>query len=471
MVKKILSIALLLLLLIHFSVAENIKQSNYCGPNSLFIITKYFNANVLKDDIFRFSDVNREFGTTLLSLYEASKNLGLPVVPVKTNLHGLCLMNAPAIAFVDGNHFLVVHDCGWTTVTIEDPPKPKQKIPKKEFEKRWKGEALVFSEKLYKKQVEKIEKSVKPPNGPKIAFNQNTIFFGSVREGEKITNTFTFTNIGSDTLEVSARSTCSCTTALLSKSKIPPGGTGQIKLEFDTKGQSGQVIQGADIRTNDPANPWEKLTLEGTVQVVSVFPNRHWLDEVTKNATVIREVLVIDTGDSTLAVVQVKTPQGVSAKVLRSRKENGSCVVPVSFTIKPGTTPGDFEKKVTIVTNDSSKKTLDVTFAGKVLGDLKALPSMLFFGDVIADFTTTREIILIPTNGLLPKIERAISSSPYISTEVQEIEDGSNYKLVATLNSPKSDMTIRDNIPIYINGEKEPAIEIPVYARVVGTLE
>ena len=62
---------------------------------------------------------------------------------------------------------------------------------------------------------------------------------------------------------------------------------------------------------------------------------------------------------------------------------------------------------------------------------------------------------------------KANSVSQHVSMEIKPIEDSSNFKLVATLHAPGTGTTIRVNITIYINGNDEPALEIPLYARVV----
>lgn len=53
--------------------------------------------------------------------------------------------------------------------------------------------------------------------------------------------------------------------------------------------------------------------------------------------------------------------------------------------------------------------------------------------------------------------------------EVKTIDNGSEVKLVATLQPLKNETTLRDNIPVYINGKSEPAIEISLYTRVVDS--
>ena len=289
-------------------------------------------------------------------------------------------------------------------------------------------------------------------------------------EGDVLSHKFKFANIGTDTLKVSARSTCNCTAAMLSDKNIPPGETGEILLEYDTKGKKGSTTQSVDIRTNNPEKRWVRLTLSATVKAGTiVVPEKLWLDEIAVGEAISRELLVVDQGDKTLIVEKIDVPEGIIAEIMPIREDSTvKYSIPIVLTIKSGTTPGYFEKLVTIHTNDSKKNKIIVPVSGLILSEIKALPPTIFFGEVKPNTMVVREITLSPTNEKRLEIARATSASPYISTEVKTIENGSKFKLVATLQSPGMNTTVRDNIPIYINENDEPTMEIPVYARVVG---
>ena len=164
------------------------------------------------------------------NLYQAALKIGFPAVPINTNISQICKQNHTSIAFVDSNHFLVVHHCKGNNIYIQNPPGPIYPVTKEAFIKRWNGEALVFDKKLKKGMAKQITKATSPTEGPHIHFDTIIHNAGTVPEGEKLSYTFRFSKSGTDTLEVYARSTCSCSAALLSDKKIPPGGTGKIKI-------------------------------------------------------------------------------------------------------------------------------------------------------------------------------------------------------------------------------------------------
>ena len=75
---------------------------------------------------------------------------------------------------------------------------------------------------------------------PEITFEKTTHQFGIIKEGEKVTYNFKFTNTGKgDLLIVSAKPSCGCTVPDFPKGVIKPGEEGFIKIVFDSQGKVG----------------------------------------------------------------------------------------------------------------------------------------------------------------------------------------------------------------------------------------
>lgn len=97
-----------------------------------------------------------------------------------------------------------------------------------------------------------------PPTGPTttIKFAEQEYNFGKIKSGEEAEHEYTFTNTGSEPLVISnAKGSCGCTVPQWPKEPIPPGGTGKIKVVFDSKGKSGPQTKTVTITANtDPPN-------------------------------------------------------------------------------------------------------------------------------------------------------------------------------------------------------------------------
>lgn len=106
------------------------------------------------------------------------------------------------------------------------------------------------------------------PAGPTttVSFDKLEFDYGIVDQGEKVRHTYKFTNTGSEPLIISnAKGSCGCTVPSWPKEPIPPGATGNIDVEFDSKGKKGKQSKRVTITANtDPAQTF--LTIKGEVK-------------------------------------------------------------------------------------------------------------------------------------------------------------------------------------------------------------
>src|SRR5690606_33207217 len=86
---------------------------------------------------------------------------------------------------------------------------------------------------------------------PTMDFTDTVHNFGEIAEGEKAMFDFTFTNNGKTPLIVSnASGSCGCTVADFPKDPIAPGGSGKIKVVFNSGGRPGHQEKSVSVTTN-----------------------------------------------------------------------------------------------------------------------------------------------------------------------------------------------------------------------------
>jgi len=437
-----------------------------CGPKSLLRICEVMKVTSNLQEICELTGYEKYSGTTMLGLFKAAEKLGLPAVPLKINIEELASIKSPSIAFVDGNHFLIVHGFKGNNVVLQNPPAPLFYQSKETFQTRWNGEILVFSEKIKRSLTPQLA-NLSQPGGPKIKFNTTNHDFKTVNEGEKLTYTFSFTNLGTTMLDIDARSTCTCTAALVSGRKIPPGGRGEIKLEFNTTGRSGVTKQSAYVKTNDPANKYVTLTITATIEsCVKVIPEKLWLDTIATGQKVEREIQIVPAQNKNLEIKSVETPEGINATILTKQSNNS---IPVLLTIATGNTFGNFEKKIIIHTNDSRQPDIIVPVNGTVLSDIKASPPAFYFGEISSNTQTTREVIVSSTQQHTLNRISVKSTSKCVSFDVKPVDNGSKYKITAILAPQNTPRMIKENITVSIDDGNNHVIEIPLFALVGKT--
>lgn len=84
-------------------------------------------------------------------------------------------------------------------------------------------------------------------------FESQEYNFGTITAGKKVRHAYKFTNIGQVPLVISqVQPQCGCTAADYTKEPVPPGGQGEIVLEFDSQGREGQQNKLTTVFANVP---------------------------------------------------------------------------------------------------------------------------------------------------------------------------------------------------------------------------
>lgn len=104
-------------------------------------------------------------------------------------------------------------------------------------------------------------------NAPKIEFKNRKFEFGTIKEGEKTSYDFEFTNTGKSDLKIRRiKASCGCTATKPEHDVIKPGQTSKIQTTFNSRGKRGNQRKTITVITNDPTNPQVILQIKGTVQ-------------------------------------------------------------------------------------------------------------------------------------------------------------------------------------------------------------
>lgn len=86
---------------------------------------------------------------------------------------------------------------------------------------------------------------------PVIQFDKTEFDFGKILQGEVVTYTFRFTNTGNAPLIITGvDKSCGCTASDYPREPIQPGGTGNIKITYDSKGHQGFQSKGLVVNAN-----------------------------------------------------------------------------------------------------------------------------------------------------------------------------------------------------------------------------
>jgi hypothetical protein len=98
-----------------------------------------------------------------------------------------------------------------------------------------------------------------------IKWDEMAYNWGKIKQGEKMTHVFKFTNTGKEPLVImDAKGSCGCTVPEKPQAPIEPGKTGEIKVVFDSTGKEGPNTKTITITANTE-QPNMVLTIKGEV--------------------------------------------------------------------------------------------------------------------------------------------------------------------------------------------------------------
>lgn len=102
-------------------------------------------------------------------------------------------------------------------------------------------------------------------SGPQITFEEEEYNFGDIHQGEKAEHVFAFENSGTEPLILSnVNTTCGCTATNWPRDPIAPGGTGEIKVVFNSAGKMGTQTKVVTVFSN-AVNTQAKVRMVGNV--------------------------------------------------------------------------------------------------------------------------------------------------------------------------------------------------------------
>jgi hypothetical protein len=89
------------------------------------------------------------------------------------------------------------------------------------------------------------------PNAPVLTFAETQFDFGDIKPDSKVQHTFKFTNTGKTPLLIAdATASCGCTTPSWTKEAVAPGATGEMEVQFDSRGKQGLISKQVNVRAN-----------------------------------------------------------------------------------------------------------------------------------------------------------------------------------------------------------------------------
>lgn len=333
-------------------------------------------------------------------------------------------------------------------------------------------------------QLPPVPRRSKPDSGdqPRLFVAQRSIDLGPVVEGEKVPISWRLENHGQTDLKIERTTAgCGCTVLKSEEARriIPPGGSLELRAEFDSTRRRGRQIKTVTVYSNDPAEPKLKLQFRADVEV---------LYEITPGSLVnLRRVQRGQTVEKTIDIVP-----GAGRRAVELRRMEFIPWAPLTFdseTLRKGeavgqrirVTVGDdvplgpFGLNLKLVLKiDQFEREHVLTIRGEVVGDLTWLPKVV---------DATRQPSL-PGKRLAPVIIRSTgrrsfevlgaSAGPLFDTTHEPINPANpraGHRVILTLRDDARPGPFGETLRIKTGSLDQPFIEVPVFGIVAARIK
>jgi hypothetical protein len=317
--------------------------------------------------------------------------------------------------------------------------------------------------------AEEAPKDTKAASGkPKIKFDQTVYDFGKTSQVERVSGTFTFQNVGDGVLKMGKPTTsCGCTVAGVKPDVLQPGEKGELGFTLNLGRSRATLQKQITVESNDPDNPKTLLTVKADytplydVMPISFFFNLRKGESTNVTAKVTR------TDGKPFNVVKIKPTQTWIEAKAEPDPSSTNQSVRITATLKPEGSPRYFSEFLNVFVDESETSAFNVTFSGRLMGDLTMTPESLYWPITDPDKAlTTRRIIVKSSLPDKLEVKNVTSTLKDLNLETVAKEDGKTLELVAKLVSVP-DRTTNGVIRFETNIPSQPKVEVPVWINVI----
>ena len=209
--------------------------------------------------------------------------------------------------------------------------------------------------------------------------------FGNVPRGAKVRHPFVLTNNTQTPISIlNLRVSCGCTSGKASVAVVPPGKTGVIEAQMDTRNFVGRKATTLFVSVFNGTEEAEVALNVASTILSDIVLNPGGIDfgPIVRGQTPTLSLTIDRIGRPEWRVVKMVSASKVLTATLAEtqRAADGAVSYRLDVSIKPGAPAGFVRDEIQLVTNDSESRGFPVLVTAEVRGDLSASPNVLALG-------------------------------------------------------------------------------------------
>lgn len=239
--------------------------------------------------------------------------------------------------------------------------------------------------------------SVHAQTWAKKMFEETNHDFGTVARATKVEHRFGFKNLYKEDVHVAGvRSSCGCTTPLVTRQTVKTGQTSEIVAHFNTGAFLGEKSATITVLFDRPFAAEVQLHVGGVIRGdVTCTPGEVNFGAVDLGATVERHITVSRVGRGDWQILDARSAnEALEVELTETARGRNGVSYDVLVRLKQAGPAGYLNDELTLVTNDRQSRELILTVEGNVAPALSVSPSPLFLGQVASGEQVTRQLVV-----------------------------------------------------------------------------
>jgi hypothetical protein len=389
---------------------------------------------------------------SMLEIRERAKRLGIDLAGIKCSTNELQGLSCPAIARVDGDHFLVTDCIAASFVRVLDGSDSPPLIARGDFERRFDGHALV--------PTEAINKS---PNPTRVWADTQIVDLGRVGSDTEFAQSFVIhTNSTTPITVEDVRACCGTELMLAGGRSVAADKPLEAVYRFRTPGFAGDFARSAVVVFDGPRWPVIELSVAGRVcGKPTVTPAGVDFGKIKTCSSAESTVLVRYVTSEGAKDVQL-TPSSKSLSVSKTDYDAGRELVSVTMRFDTAGLRGRITESLVVKLGEGKEVcTIRVPVFADVEGSVSLRPSQFMFGLVrVGTVASLRVKITHNQRHAFSILE--VKAPANAKVRCLKIPEG--YALDAQLQMDANSALIDDSIVVTTDIAEDREIRIPVYA-------
>jgi hypothetical protein len=301
------------------------------------------------------------------------------------------------------------------------------------------------------------------PPGPHAQFATPVYDFGRAQAGDLVKYSFVFTNVGDQTLEVTAvQPSCGCTTAGDWTHKVEPGQTGTVAVQFNSDHFNGPVFKTISVTSNDKQRPVNVLQLKGTVwKPIELVPQYTVINVPPDSSSASASIKILNHANDPLTVSSPECTAKNFSVTLTTNTPGQEYTVALKSAIELNV--GNIQGKIALKTSSTKTPNLDIPFWVNVQPAVSVSPPRISLPQTpLKTKSPVTLTIQNNTTNTLSLTDGAVNI-PGVEVELKEVQPGHMFSAVVTFpegyNPPVGQPV---EVKFKSNQPRTPEVRVPV---------